>query len=165
MKSLFTYTAVILMVLYFSGFNKELTFYNRHLVTLYGTSVHTGSLSASKTFYLNLLELPLLEETIDRLSFRLPDNRILSIVHDPTMNPTQAPREVLTIRVRNGLPRLRESIKNKISNKFSDPDNPLHASVSISDMISTKRGREFHLTDPSNNQITFFQRSIFSRGR
>ncbi len=163
MKSILIYASVILFVLYYSGFNKEMTFYKKHLITLYGTTIYSHSLSSSKDFYSKLLELPLLDETASRLQFRLPDNRVLTVSLKEDLVPPQLPKEVLTIRVRNGLPKLQESFKK---DKLPEAGGSLSSSQNnVSDIIVTKRGKEFHLTDPSNNLITFFQRSIFSRGQ
>jgi catechol 2,3-dioxygenase-like lactoylglutathione lyase family enzyme len=160
MKSLFIYPVVILLVLYMSGVNKEMTFYKKHLITLYGTTVYSHSINTSKQFYSNLLDLPLLEETPEYLVFRLPDNRKITVLAEDGKTSNKPAKEVLTIRVRNGLPKLHESFRKNVEEKFKSNESLVN--VSVSDLQQTARGREFHLTDPSGNQITFFQRFLFS---
>lgn len=165
MKSLLIYPTVIFMVFYFSGFNKEMKYYNKHLITLYGTTVYSHSLPLSKDFYSQLLELPLLEESSDKLAFMLPDNRKLSVTLKEDLNIPAEPKEVITIRVRNGVKGLQEEFKKNINKKLSSQEKGLDSHIQISSLEKTDRGKEFYLSDPSNNRITFFQKSIFSRSK
>jgi catechol-2,3-dioxygenase len=133
-----------------------MTFYKKHLITLYGINIYSNSIENSKKFYTELLELPILEEDSDKISFRLPDNRILKVSLDSNFSNTE-PKEVLTIRVRNGLPKMLESFRVKLTNSKN-----LGSNIKLSEIEKDKKGSTFKLIDPSGNTINFFQRSLFS---
>jgi catechol-2,3-dioxygenase len=157
MKTLVLYPVIIIGVLLFSGINKERTFYNKHLITLYGTTIPSNTPEKSKAFYSKLLELPLISESEDLHEYLLPDNRVLSL-RTTSEEISPSPKEVLTIRVRNGLSQLQAQFKKRIENS-----GELYQQVEISEITKSKRGKEFYLKDPSHNKVLFFQRGLFSK--
>lgn len=157
-RSTLAYVFIIGGVLLWSGQNKEKSLYDRHLITLHSISLKSSDLKAAKALYVDLLEFHLESASDEQLEMRLPDNRFLSLTKANT--PLQSPAH-FSIRVRNGISKLRDELSSRIDTLGKS--TTLSPSATISGVYSSAKGKEFVIQDSDKNTLTFFQRSLLTR--
>jgi len=157
-RSTLAYVFIIGGVLLWSGQNKEKSLYDRHLITLHSISLKSSDLKAAKALYVDLLEFHLESESDKQLEMRLPDNRFLSLTKADSALQSHAN---FSIRVRNGISKLRDELSRRID--ALEKSNSPYLSITISNVYSSEKGKEFVVQDSDKNTLTFFQRSLLTR--
>ncbi len=150
-KIVATYSVIILIVLLWSGSNREKSIYDKYLISLDGIEVAANDLGEIKSFLTEELEFDLYSETETSLSVKLPDKRFIKVLLSDTEVRPSTPKLRIHVRVKNGLVKLHKKLNQRLGETF------------VSEIRHNNKKSEFTVIKQVQFDIVFFQKDFFAQ--
>lgn len=150
-KIIATYSVVILIVLLWSGSNREKSIYDKYLISLGGIEISSNDLGEIRKILIEDLEFDLHSESESALSVILPDKRFLNITLNNAKFSTTNSKPKIHVRVKNGLSKLHKKLSQRLEKN------------NISEISQNNNKSEFTVAKLEQVDIVFYQKDFFAR--